>query len=133
MAEAWPERAGDPHADRMNSIAKYVVSRSLDADDVSSRWANSRLVGGEDPVGAIRELKDSDGDAGIQVWGSSSIARLVIENDLVDEYVLLLEPILLGAGKTIFPSDGRARPLELDSVTPSGTGVLVCRYRPAAG
>jgi dihydrofolate reductase len=54
-----------------------------------------------------------------------------VENDLVDEYQLMLEPILLGGGKTIFPSDGRARPLELVSVTPAKTGVLICVYRPA--
>jgi riboflavin biosynthesis pyrimidine reductase len=51
--------------------------------------------------------------------------------DLVDEYWLMLEPILLGGGKTIFPPDGRARQLELLSVTQAKTGVLICAYRPA--
>ena len=55
----------------------------------------------------------SGGDGGLQVWGSTSLARQLVENDLVDEYQLMLEPILLGGGKTIFPSDGQARPLEL--------------------
>jgi riboflavin biosynthesis pyrimidine reductase len=55
-----------------------------------------------------------------------------VEKDLIDEYRLMLEPILLGGGKTIFPSDGHARPLELISVTQAKTGVLVCAYRPAA-
>jgi len=54
-----------------------------------------------------------------------------VENDLVDEYQLMLEPILLGGGKTIFPPDGRARQLELVSVTQAETGVLICAYRPA--
>ena len=66
-------------------------------------------------------------------WGSASLARQLVENDLVDEYRLMLEPILLGGGKTIFPTDGRARPLELVSVTQAKTGVLICTYRPAAG
>jgi len=132
MASAWPGRAGDPFADRMNAIPKYVVSRTLSADDASSRWNNTTLIGDDEAIGAIRGLRDRDGDGGIQVMGSSSLALQLVENDLVDEYRLMLEPILLGGGKTIFPSDGRARPLELVSVTQAKTGVLICAYRPAA-
>jgi dihydrofolate reductase len=131
MASAWPGRAGDPFADRMNAIPKYVVSRTLSAEDASSGWSNTTLIGDDDPIGAIRELRERDGDGGIQVMGSSSLARQLVENDLVDEYRLMLEPILLGGGKTIFPSDGRARPLELVSMTQARTGVLICAYRPA--
>ena len=132
MAAAWPGRAGDPYADRMNAIPKYVVSRTLTADDASSRWNNTTLLEGENAMDKIRELRDRDGDGVVQVWGSSSLARQIVENDLVDEYRLLVEPILLGGGKTIFPTDGRARPLELVSVTQAKTGVLVCAYRPAS-
>jgi len=132
MASAWPERAGDPFADQMNAIPKYVASRTLTAEDASSRWNNTTLIEGDDALGAIRELREREGDGAIQVWGSASLARQLVEHDLVDEYRLLLEPILLGGGKTIFPADGRARPLELISVTPAKTGVLVCAYRPAA-
>ena len=133
MAAAWPGRAGDPYADQMNAIKKYVVSRTLSAEEASSRWNNTTLLGGDgvDGIEAIRSLRASGGDGGLQVWGSTSLARQLVENDLVDEYLLMLEPILLGGGKTIFPSDGRARPLELVSVTPAKTGVLICAYRPA--
>jgi dihydrofolate reductase len=132
MAAAWPGRAGDPYADQMNSIKKYVVSRTLSAEDASSRWNNTTLLGGGgDAIEAVRSLRTSGGDSGLQVWGSTSLARQLVENDLVDEYQLMLEPILLGGGKTIFPSDGRARPLELVSVTQAKTGVLICAYRPA--
>lgn len=131
MAAAWPGRAGDPYADQMNAIPKYVVSRTLSAEDASSRWNNTTLLGaGGDAIEAIRSLRAS-GDGGLQVWGSTSLARQLVENDLVDEYQLMLEPILLGGGKTIFPRDGRARQLELVSVTPAKTGVLICAYRPA--
>lgn len=133
MASAWPERAGDPFADQMNAIPKYVVSRTLTPEEAASRWSNTTLIGGEDVLGAIRGLRDRDGDRSIQVWGSASLARQLVENDLVDEYRLMIEPILLGGGKTIFPGDGRARPLELVSVTQAKTGVLICTYRPAAG
>jgi dihydrofolate reductase len=131
MATAWPGRAGDPFADQMNSIAKYVVSRTLSADDVSSRWNNTTLLAGDDGIGSIRSLRDSGGDGALLVWGSSSLATQLVESDLVDEYMLMLEPVLLGGGKTIFPRDGRARLLELVSVTQAKTGVLVCTYRPA--
>jgi dihydrofolate reductase len=133
MASAWPDRAGDPYADQMNAIHKYVVSRTLTAEEASSRWNNTTLLAGDDVIGAIREIRDRRGDRGIVVWGSASLALQLIENDLVDEYCLILEPILLGGGKTIFPSDGRARPLELVSVTQGKTGMLVCTYRPVAG
>jgi len=130
MAAAWPGRAGDPYADQMNSIRKYVVSGSLSDADVA-RWNNTALIPGDDAADAIRELKAGGGDAAIQVWGSASLARWLTENDLVDEYRLLLEPVILGGGKTIFPGDGRARPLELISVTQAKTGALICAYRPA--
>jgi dihydrofolate reductase len=129
MAAAWPERAGDPYADQMNAIRKYVVSRTLAADEAASRWNNTTLLEG-DGIEAIRELRASGGDGGLQVWGSASLARQLVENDLVDEYLLMIEPILLGGGKSIHPSDRRARPLELVSVSQAKTGVLVCSYRP---
>ncbi|MCW3002050.1 MAG: deaminase/reductase [Conexibacter sp.] len=128
MAAAWPDRAGDPYADRMNAIPKYVASRTLSQDDLT--WSGSTLLPGDDAISAIRELRAREGN-GIQIWGSASLATQLIEHDLVDEYVLLIEPILLGGGKRVFPEDGQARPLELVSATTVNTGVLVCTYRPA--
>ena len=133
MASAWPERAGDPFADRMNSLPKYVASRTLTADEAASTWNNTTLLDPADAIGAIRKLRGSGGEGGIQIWGSSSLARQLVEHDLVDEYQLMVEPILLGGGKSIFPTDGRARPLELVSVTQAKTGVLICSYRPVSG
>ena len=63
--------------------------------------------------------------------GSAGLVRELVGHDLVDEYRLMIEPIVLGGGKSIFPSDGTARPLELVSTTTSGTGVHICTYRPA--
>ena len=131
MAAAWPSRAGDPFADRMNEIPKYVASRTLTQDDLT--WTGSTLLAASDSagaIGAIRELRARDG-AALQVMGSASLATQLVEHDLVDEYRLMIEPILLGGGKGAFPVDGRARPLELVSVTTTGTGVLICTYRPA--
>ena len=88
MAAAWPGRAGDPYADRMNSITKHVASRTLGQDDLAT-WSNSHLLPADDAIGAIAELRGREG-AGIQIWGSPSLAAQLIEHDLVDDYVLLI-------------------------------------------
>jgi dihydrofolate reductase len=130
MAAAWPGRAGDPFADQMNAIPKYVASRTLTQDDLT--WSGSSLLPGDDAIAAVRELRAREGN-GLQIWGSASFAAQLVEHDLVDEYVLMIQPILVGGGKRIFPQDGRARPLELVSTTTASTGVLICTYRPAQG
>jgi dihydrofolate reductase len=129
MAAAWPGRAGDPFADRMNEIPKYVASRTLTQADL--HWSNSTLLPPDDAIGAVRQLRAQEG-GGIQVMGSASLASQLVNNDLVDEYRLMIEPIVLGGGKRLFPDDGRARRLELVSTSTSGTGVLICAYRPVA-
>jgi dihydrofolate reductase len=130
MAAAWPGRAGDPFADRMNEIPKYVASRTLTQEDLT--WSGSNLLPAHDAIGAVRELRQREGK-GLQVWGSPSLAAQLIEQDLVDEYVLMIEPVLLGGGKRVFPDDGRARTLELVSCTTATTGVLICTYRTKRG
>jgi dihydrofolate reductase len=130
MAAAWPERAGDPFADHMNSIRKYVASRTLTQDDMT--WSGSQVLPGDDAIGEVRKLREQGG-RGLLVWGSANLARQLVEHDLVDEYVLFVEPILLGGGKRVFADDGRARPLELVSVEAAKTGVLVCTYRTVRG
>lgn len=128
MAGAWPERAGDPFADRMNALPKYVASTTLRPEDLT--WHNSQLLPPDDVLGAIGRLRGI-GDGSLQVMGSATLARHLIEHDLVDEYRLMLEPVLLGGGKRIFPDDGAHRGMELVGVTTSPTGVLLCTYRPA--
>jgi dihydrofolate reductase len=78
----------------------------------------------------VRQLRERDGK-GLQVMGGASLAAQLIAHGLVDEYRLMIEPILLGGGKRLFPDDGAARALELVSTTPTATGVLICTYRPA--
>jgi dihydrofolate reductase len=129
MADAWPKRAGDPFADRMNEVPKYVASRTLRPADLD--WNNSTLLDPADALGAVGALRaETAGD--IQVMGSASLARQLVSADLVDEYRLMVEPILLGGGKRLFPDDGNARRLELVDVTKASTGVLICVYRGAA-
>ena len=129
MAAAWPDRAGDPFADRMNAIPKYVVSATLDDDELT--WNNTTRIPGDEAVPRIRELRERDG-GNLLVMGSPMLARTLLRESLVDELRLLLMPVLLGGGKSIFPDDGARRTLELVSTATSGTGVHVATYRPAA-
>ncbi|MDH2392093.1 dihydrofolate reductase family protein [Streptomyces sp. HNM0663] len=129
MAGAWPERAGDPFADRMNAVRKYVVSRTLGESDLT--WNNTQLIPGDKAVAQIRELRTA-GDGDLLVMGSASLARTLLGEGLVDELKLMVMPVILGGGKTIFPDDGTKLPLELVSTVTSGAGVQVCTYRRAA-
>jgi dihydrofolate reductase len=129
MAAAWPDRAGDPYADQMNAIKKYVTSRTLGPGDLT--WNNSTLLSSDHAVAEIAALRAQAG-GDLLIWGSASLVKTLLLEGLVDELVLQIEPILLGGGKRIFPEDGTARPMELVTCTTAGTGVLVCTYRPAS-
>jgi dihydrofolate reductase len=127
MAAAWPARTGDSFADEMNAIKKYVASRTFSESDVT--WHNTSLLTGETVMAEIRRLKgESGGD--INVMGSANLASQLIADGLVDEYRLMIEPIILGGGKRVFPEDRWARRLRLVSAVTAKTGVLVCTYRP---
>ncbi len=128
MAGAWPGRAGDPFADRMNEIRKYVASRTLSEDDLT--WTNSLLLSADDAVGDIAAKREQAG-GDLVVMGSASLVTTLLGAGLVDELNLMIEPILLGGGKRIFPADGTARPLQLVKSVTAGTGVQICTYRPA--
>ena len=129
MAAAWPERAGDPYADQMNAIKKYVASRTLTPDDLT--WNNSTLLSPDHAVADVAALRAQEG-RDVVMWGSASLVRALLAEGLVDELNLMIEPILLGGGKRIFPDDGMPRPLELVKSVTASTGVQVCTYRPAA-
>jgi dihydrofolate reductase len=124
MAAAWPERAGDPYADQMNAIGKYVASRTLTAADLT--W-NTTLLSADHALDDVADLRARSG-GDLLVWGSVSLARDLLARGLVDELNLMIEPILLGGGKRIFPEDGAARPLQLTRSVTTRTGVQVCTY-----
>jgi dihydrofolate reductase len=128
MAAAWPERAGDPFADQMNALPKYVVSRTLGDDELT--WNTTRIPGDE-AVAHIRKLRETDG-GDLVVMGSPTLVRTLLHEGLVDKLRLVTMPVMLGGGKTIFPDDGARHTLELVSTVTSGAGVQACVYRPVA-
>lgn len=128
MASAWPERAGDPFADWINGAEKHVVTDTLHDADIT--WGPTSIIRGADLTPAINVLRERPG-GDVLVWGSSQLVRSLMAADLVDEMNLMIEPIVLGGGKSIFPGDGAARPFTLVSAVTAKTGVQVCRYERA--
>src|SRR5262249_51788905 len=125
-----PMPAGDPFGDLMNAIPKYVVSTTL--TDVSA-WRNSTLIK-DNVVEQVRALKSRPGK-NIVIDGSSVLVPPLAQNDLVDEYSLLVSPLVLGGGKKVFP-DGLQAGLRLVEPRSFPTGVVLMRYaveRPASG
>ncbi|MEV7891958.1 dihydrofolate reductase family protein [Streptomyces sp. NPDC002817] len=128
MAGAWPERAGDPFADRMNSIKKYVVTDTLADSDLT--WDNTTRVPGTEAVAHLRKLSENEG-GNLLVMGSPSLARTLLHEGLVDELRLIVMPVLLGGGKSVFPTEGAKHAFELVSTATAPTGAQVSVYRRA--
>jgi dihydrofolate reductase len=126
FAASWPKATDpdDPVATKLNTLPKYVVSRTLK----NPEWANTTVLGG-DPVSAVRDLKESDGRE-LQVHGSGQLVRFLLENDLVDRLNLLVFPVIVGAGRRLFPESGMATGLALDESRTTGSGVTISVYRP---
>jgi dihydrofolate reductase len=128
FARHWPNQpADDPLAGTMNDMTKYVVSTTLDEP---LAWQNSNLIK-DNVVEALRKLRAEHG-TDVQVIGSGELVQTLISNDLVDEYRLMIHPIVLGTGKRLFRDGTSKTRLQLKETTPTTTGVLINSYVPAA-
>jgi dihydrofolate reductase len=126
FAAHWPHVGGDdPVAAKLNSVPKYVASRTL--DEVT--WNNATLIQGDVAEGVAR-LKDEPGDE-IQVTGSGELIQTLIEHDLVDEYRLWIFPLVLGEGKRLFARGTLPAALKLVDTRISSTGVAIHSYERA--
>ena len=130
FAQAWPAMEADngDFGVRMNSIPKYVVSATL--TDAEATWGDTTVIRG-DVVAEITRLKEQPG-GDLLVEGSGQLVQTLIQHGLVDEYRLMVFPIVLGAGQRLFPAEmTEAASLALTSVQESGGGVLILTYQPA--
>jgi dihydrofolate reductase len=129
FAQAWPSMGEDDFGKRMNSIPKYVVSSTL--TDEEANWGPTTVIRG-DVVAEVTRLKaEASGD--LLVEGSAQFAQTLIARGLVDEYRLMLFPIVLGAGKRLFPAEvDEQATLTLSEVKPDHDGVMLLTYHPAA-
>jgi dihydrofolate reductase len=121
---AFEPMVDDPFGDAMNSIPKYVVSTTL---TTASAWRNSTLIK-DNVIEQVRALKAQSGKH-ILIDGSSVLVHTLIQHDLVDEYQLLIYPVVLGSGKKVFP-DGVRVNLRLIEAQPIPSGVTLMRYVP---
>jgi dihydrofolate reductase len=123
----WPHQQDNPFTEALNNVRKYVASTML-TEPLS--WANSTLLEG-DAAEAVARLKRQPGED-IGVLGSGELVRSLMGHGLIDRYVLLIHPLVLGSGRRLFP-DGVSTTLRLvDSVTTT-TGVTIATYQPASG
>jgi dihydrofolate reductase len=123
---SWGADRGDnPISAALNARPKFVASTTL----ADPRWAGTTVLSG-DVAAAVGELKAEPG-GGLQVVGSLSVARLLLDNDLVDEITLLLFPVVVGQGRRLFPDSGRDLALELVESRATASGVTMQVYRTA--
>jgi dihydrofolate reductase len=127
FASYWPRvtNPDDPIASRLNSLPKYVASRTL--EDVS--WSGARLIEG-DLAAKVAELKREPGRE-LQVHGSGVLAQTLMQRDLIDEYRLLLYPVVLGKGRRLFADGAKPSALRLVDSKTTSTGVMMNVYESA--
>jgi dihydrofolate reductase len=130
FAAHWPNASEEEQvvAQPLNTRPKYVASRTLTEP---LAWQNSTVLQG-DVVKAVAALKQEDG-GDLLVIGSTELVQTLIEHDLVDEFHLMIDPLIVGGGKRIFRDDGALRPLRLVDSKVTTTGAILATYAPAEG
>jgi dihydrofolate reductase len=125
FAEAWPSRTGE-FADKFNGMRKVVVSSTIEEPS----WNNTTVIR-DNVADEVAKLKLQDG-GDIIVNGSAQLVETLLENDLVDEYRLMVFPVVLGGGRRLFEKTPESKPLQLAESRPVGPdGVVILIYRPA--
>jgi dihydrofolate reductase len=129
FADAWPKRDNsDDFTNRMNTYAKHVASRTLKGD---LEWNNSHVIEG-DVVEGVRKLKEQEG-SNLVIHGSPTLAHTLMKANLIDEYRLLVCPVILGGGKRLFTEELPKDSLKLAEVKPMGGTVVAMIYVPGDG
>ncbi len=124
FAAHWPRQAPNPMTDALNRVDKYVVSGTLTGP---LGWQNSTLLADDD---AVDELKQ-DVPENLVIFGSGVLVRSLLARDLVGTLVLLTHPLVLGAGRRLFPDSGPKLPnFHLAHSTTTSTGVIIGVYQP---
>jgi dihydrofolate reductase len=128
FAAYWPNAPEEVQviAEPLNTKPKHVASRTLTG---WLEWQNSTVLEGDLPE-AVAALKQEDG-GDLLVIGSTELVQSLIQHGLVDEFRLMIDPVLVGGGKRIFPDDGALRPLRLVDHQATSTGALIATYAPA--
>jgi dihydrofolate reductase len=128
MSSYWPQ-SKDPYAAPMNDIPKVVFSKTL--SDEEAGWPVTRVARG-DLATEIAAIKAEPG-ADVIVWGGAGFAGALAAADLIDEYRLLIQPLVVGRGQALFNQLPESRHLDLVEATPFPSGIVVQVYRPQRG
>lgn len=121
----WPKVPKNPMSDSLNAATKYVATHRPE----SLEWGPVEALG-DDIVAGVRRIKQTEGP-NIILWGSASVAPVLIEHGLADEVLLLVYPVLIGRGRRFFDGERRPRELALIDTKTSRSGVVMSTYRPA--
>jgi dihydrofolate reductase len=122
----WPKQSDNPFTPVLNQTTKYVASTTLSEP---LPWENSVLLAG-DAAEAVAGLKQADGKD-LVVLGSGKLVESLLRRDLIDQFVLLIHPLVLGTGRRMFPEGVPSTQLRLVDAIPTTTGVLIATYQPA--
>ncbi len=126
FAGAWPSRTGE-FADKMNGMEKVVISTTIS----NPSWNNTRVIK-DHVIEQVEKLKSQPG-SDILVAGSAQLVRLLANNDLIDEFRLMVYPVILGKGKRLFKVGMGRLPLQLAKSTQIGDGIMILIYQPRNG
>jgi dihydrofolate reductase len=121
----WPDQTDNPFTDVLNNTPKYVASKTLREP---LPWMNSTLLKG-DVSGAVLSLKNKL-EKDLVVMGSGELLQTLMEHDLIDLYILLIHPLILGTGTRLFRNGSSFSRLQLVDSRPTTTGVLIATYQP---
>jgi dihydrofolate reductase len=130
FAAHWPNASEEEQvlAEPLNTKPKYVASRTLTEP---LAWQHSTVLQG-DVAQAVAALKQEDGED-LHLIGSSELVQTLVEHDLVDEFRVMIDPVVVGGGKRLFRDDGVRRALRLVDSRVTSTGVIIATYAPAEG
>ena len=126
LYDYWPKQTNNPFTDVLNNMTKYVASTTLKEP---LPWSNSILLKGSLPE-AVAALKAQQGDD-LVVMGSGELIQSLMKHNLIDRYVLLIHPLVLGSGRRLFADDGTSARLQLVSAKATPNGVVVATYQPS--
>jgi dihydrofolate reductase len=126
FAAFWPNQKDNPYTEVLNNVQKYVASTTLQEP---LGWSNSTLLEG-DAAAAVATLRE-ESDTDLVVLGSGELVQSLMRRNLVDEFLLMIHPLVLGSGRRLFTDGGAFASLRLVDVKPTATGVMIATYQPA--
>jgi dihydrofolate reductase len=127
-ASYWPTSTDEPYASHINNMPKYVVSTTLNGVEWG-KWEKPTLIKGN-LAQEINKLKEQPGK-NISVGGSPTLVRSLLQEGLLDEFKLMIHPVVVGKGKRLFTEDVDLKRLQLVDSKVTGTGVVIVTYQPA--